>query len=41
MYLICIGMGVSRLFEYFNSLMMDKNEDVNLIIVIMIVCYEL
>lgn len=41
MYLICIGMGDGRLFEYFNSLMMDMNVDVNLIIVIMIVCCEL
>lgn len=40
-YSICIGMGASRLFEYLNSLTKDKNEDVNLITVIMIACYEL
>lgn len=34
-------MGASRLFEYLNSLTKDKNEDVNLITVIMIACYEL
>lgn len=34
-------MGASRLFEYLNSLTTDKNEDVNLITVIMIACYEL
>lgn len=34
-------MGASRLFEYLNSLTTAKNEDVNLITVIMIACYEL